>query len=60
MSEIRLSDHFGYGRLIRFTLPTIAMMLCTFQSFLVVAERPKLGFVVSVACLMINRKKYRY
>ncbi len=29
MEEIRLSDHFGYKRLIRFTLPTIAMMLCT-------------------------------
>ena len=26
---IRLSDHFTYGRLIRFTLPSIAMMLCT-------------------------------
>ncbi len=29
MEQIRLSDHFGYGRLIRFTLPTIAMMICT-------------------------------
>ncbi len=29
MEEIRLSDHFGYKKLIRFTLPTIAMMICT-------------------------------
>ncbi len=29
MDQIRLSDHFGYRRLIRFTLPTIAMMICT-------------------------------
>ena len=27
--EIRLSDHFTYGRLIRFTLPSIAMMIFT-------------------------------
>ena len=27
--EIRLSDHFGYGRLLRFTLPSIGMMIFT-------------------------------
>ncbi|MCR4673338.1 MAG: MATE family efflux transporter [Lachnospiraceae bacterium] len=27
--EIRLSDHFTYGRLLRFTLPSIAMMIFT-------------------------------
>lgn len=27
--NIRLSDHFSYGKLIRFTLPTIAMMIFT-------------------------------
>ena len=26
---IRLSDHFTYGRLLRFTLPSIGMMLFT-------------------------------
>ena len=26
--KIQLSDHFTYGRLIRFTLPTIGMMIC--------------------------------
>lgn len=26
---IRLSDHFSYGRLIRFTMPTIIMMIFT-------------------------------
>ena len=26
---IRLSDHFGYRRLLRFTLPSIAMMIFT-------------------------------
>ena len=27
--KIQLSDHFGYGRLLRFTLPSIAMMIFT-------------------------------
>lgn len=27
--KIQLSDHFGYGKLIRFTLPSILMMICT-------------------------------
>ena len=27
--EDRLSDHFNYGRLLRFTLPSIAMMVFT-------------------------------
>ena len=27
--NIRLSDHFSYGRLLRFTLPSIAMMIFT-------------------------------
>jgi len=27
--EIQLSDHFGYGRLLRFTLPSIGMMIFT-------------------------------
>ena len=27
--RIQLSDHFSYGRLIRFTLPSIAMMIFT-------------------------------
>ena len=27
--EIRLSDHFTYGRLLRFTFPSIAMMIFT-------------------------------
>ena len=27
--QIQLSDHFDYGRLLRFTLPTIGMMICT-------------------------------
>ena len=26
--RIQLSDHFTYGRLIRFTLPSIGMMIC--------------------------------
>ncbi len=28
-NQIKLSDHFGYGRLLRFTLPSIAMMVFT-------------------------------
>lgn len=27
--KIQLSDHFGYGRLIRFTIPSILMMIFT-------------------------------
>ena len=27
--QIQLSDHFSYGRLIRFTLPSIGMMIFT-------------------------------
>ena len=27
--QIKLSDHFTYGRIIRFTLPSIAMMIFT-------------------------------
>jgi len=27
--DIKLSDHFTYGKLIKFTLPTIAMMIFT-------------------------------
>lgn len=27
--QIQLSDHFTYGRLLRFTLPSIAMMICS-------------------------------
>ena len=27
--KIQLSDHFTYGRLIRFVLPSILMILCT-------------------------------
>jgi Na+-driven multidrug efflux pump len=27
--KIKLSDHFSYGRIIRFTLPSIAMMIFT-------------------------------
>ena len=27
--QIQLSDHFTYRRLLRFTLPTIGMMICT-------------------------------
>ena len=29
MKKIALSDHFTYGRLLRFTLPSIAMMVFT-------------------------------
>lgn len=29
MSQIHLSDHFGYGKLLRFTAPSIAMMVFT-------------------------------
>ena len=29
MKSIQLSDHFGYGRLLRFTLPSIGMMIFT-------------------------------
>ena len=29
MKQIQLSDHFGYGRLLRFTLPSIGMMIFT-------------------------------
>ncbi|RDB61224.1 MATE family efflux transporter [Gordonibacter sp. 28C] len=29
MTAIKLSDHFGYGRLVRFALPSIAMMIFT-------------------------------
>ena len=39
--RIQLSDHFSYGRLIRFTLPSIAMMI--FTSIYVVVD----GFFVS-------------
>lgn len=39
--KIRLSDHFGYGRLLRFTLPSIAMMI--FSSIYGVVD----GFFVS-------------
>ena len=28
-SQIQLSDHFNYKRLLRFSLPTIGMMICT-------------------------------
>ena len=27
--SIKLSDHFGYKKLIKFTLPTVAMMIVT-------------------------------
>ena len=27
--KIKLSDHFSYGRILRFTLPSIAMMIFT-------------------------------
>ena len=27
--KIKLSDHFTYGKLLRFTLPSIVMMICT-------------------------------
>lgn len=27
--QIQLSDHFNYGKLLRFTLPTIVMMIFT-------------------------------
>ncbi|MCQ2547880.1 MAG: MATE family efflux transporter [Clostridia bacterium] len=40
-AEIKLSDHFNYTRLIRFTLPTIAMMI--FNSIYTVVD----GFFVS-------------
>lgn len=29
--KIQLSDHFTYGRLFRFTLPSIVMMVFSFQ-----------------------------
>ena len=39
--EIKLSDHFGYGRLIRFVLPSVLMML--FSSMYTMVD----GFFVS-------------
>ena len=39
--KIKLSDHFSYGRLLRFTLPSIAMMI--FSSFYGVVD----GFFIS-------------
>lgn len=62
--QIRLSDHFDYRRLIRFTLPSIGMMVYAsiilvalpfnvlqllFQSFFVTAEKPKFGLAVTVS-----------
>ena len=39
--QIQLSDHFTYGRLIRFTLPSIGMMI--FMSIYIVVD----GYFVS-------------
>lgn len=41
MSKIKLSDNFSYGRLIRFTLPSVIMLVCT--SLYVIVD----GFFVS-------------
>ena len=57
--QIQLSDHFTYGRLIRFTLPSIGMMI--FMSFYSVVD----GYFVSnfagktpFAALNLNQAKW--
>lgn len=52
--KIQLSDHFSYGRLLRFTAPSIGMML--FTSIYGVVD----GFFVSLFFLLRKRKQYGY
>ena len=63
---ITLSDHFGYRKLLRFTLPTIAMMI--FTSIYSVVDgiwfailcAEVLTLALSVAMLKKHRGRYRY
>ena len=66
MPTITLSDHFGYRTLLRFTLPTIAMMI--FTSIYSVVDgiwfailcAEVLTLALSVAMLKKLRGRYRY
>ena len=49
---IQLSDHFTYSRLLRFTLPSIAMMI--FTSIYGVVDTISAGFASSVSRLFIS------
>ncbi len=42
-----------YGSILLLSLPAY-MLQCAFQNFLVAAERPKMGFAISIACGIAN------
>ena len=62
---IQLSDHFDFGRLLRFTFPSIVMLLFPLIWrldgiwFSIVAAELVTVAVVALF-LAVNRKKYRY
>ena len=66
MPAITLSDHFGYRKLLRFTLPTIAMMIFTsiysvvdgIWFAIICAE--VLSLALSFAMLNKHKGRYRY
>lgn len=66
MSNIQLSDHFTYRRLLRFTLPSVIMLIFTsaygvvdgIWSAVIVAEL--LAFCVSVFFFVKMRRRYQY
>lgn len=56
---IKLSDHFSYKRLIKFSFPTILMMVFTsIYASIVVVEG--FGAVSSMIFILANKKKYQY
>ena len=66
MPSITLSDHFGYRKLLRFTLPTIAMMIFTsiysvvdgIWFAIICAE--VLSLAMSVVMLKKHKERYHY
>lgn len=59
--EIKLSDHFTYGRLFRFVIPSIVMMIFKLDGIwfsIVVAET--VALIVTVIFFVTNKKKYGY
>ncbi|MBQ9134116.1 MAG: hypothetical protein IJX64_06245 [Clostridia bacterium] len=64
--NIQLSDHFTYKKLLRFTLPSIIIMIFTsiygvvdcIRISIVTAE--VMAFIVTEIFLAANKKKYKY
>lgn len=65
--NIQLSEHFTYKKLIKFTIPTIFIMIFLMSAifgingiWLAVTVAESLSFIVCIIFIITNKKKYGY